>query len=261
MKKADKIFYNGTEKQPLITIVTVVLNDVKSIGKTIESVSLINYPNIEYIVIDGGSTDGTIDVINKNKKNINKFISEVDEGIFYAMNKGVMLAEGEYVNFLNAGDTHMPDFINHNFSEWKNKKIEYCHSNLVLTKYSKRVGIARPNINLKRIRFHLGSPLLHPTILISLKSFKDIGLFNTQYKLAADHDWVLRLLNSKKNGLYIDAELTNFDVDGASNNLKATKESKQILIINGLSKVFAFFAYHYFVFKKSVRSLAKFRNE
>lgn len=259
-KCSDHTFHDK-EMYPLITIVTVVLNDKNNIGKTIDSVSSIIYPNIEYIVIDGGSTDGTVDVIRENDKKITKWISESDGGIFHAMNKGAMLANGRYINFLNSGDRHMPDFMSHDFKEWKKNNIEYCHSNLLLTRNDKNVGVARPYLNKKRLHLHLGSPFLHPTILVSLSAFSEIGFFNTQFKLAADHDWVLKLINSKKNGIYIDRSLTYFDDNGASNNLNATKESKSILISNGLNPFFASVIYALFLIKKFAKSIIKYRNE
>ena len=90
---------------PLITVVTVCFNAVTEIEKTIRSVLAQTYPHIEYIIIDGGSTDGTKQVIEKYADRIDRFVSEPDKGIFDAMNKGISMATGEYVNFMNAGDT------------------------------------------------------------------------------------------------------------------------------------------------------------
>lgn len=90
---------------PLITVITVCYNAVAEIEKTIRSVVGQTYPHIEYIVVDGGSTDGTTDVVKKYADRIDRFVSEPDKGIFDAMNKGIALASGEYVNFMNAGDT------------------------------------------------------------------------------------------------------------------------------------------------------------
>ena len=92
-------------KKPLFSIITVVKNDEKNIQKTITSVLNQEFKNFEYIIIDGKSTDSTISLINKYKNKINYFISEDDEGLYFAMNKGLKLASGEFVVFVNSGDT------------------------------------------------------------------------------------------------------------------------------------------------------------
>jgi glycosyltransferase involved in cell wall biosynthesis len=99
---------------PLITIITVVYNGVADIEKTISSVLGQSYGNIEYIIIDGGSTDGTLDVIRKYDTRIAYWVSEPDRGIYDAMNKGVVLASGDWINFMNAGDTfYGTDVVEH----------------------------------------------------------------------------------------------------------------------------------------------------
>ncbi|RXE60893.1 glycosyltransferase, partial [Muribaculaceae bacterium Isolate-001 (NCI)] len=87
-----------------ITVVTVCYNAVKEIEKTIQSVISQTYDNVEYIIVDGGSTDGTLDIIRKYSSRITRWVSEPDKGIFDAMNKSAHMATGEYINFMNAGD-------------------------------------------------------------------------------------------------------------------------------------------------------------
>ena len=109
-------------KKYKITIVTVVKNSVDKIEKCIQSVINQNYDNIEYIIIDGNSNDGTIDIINKYKDKIDKVIIENDNGIWDAMNKGLKLAKGDIVGFLNSDDTYNQNtlkIVNHYFSNFK----------------------------------------------------------------------------------------------------------------------------------------------
>jgi len=96
-----------TTKYPLVTIITVVYNGIDFLEDTIKSVIAQKYENIEYIIIDGGSTDGTLDIIKKYEEHISLWISEPDKGIYDAMNKGIRLANGEWINFLNAGDSYV----------------------------------------------------------------------------------------------------------------------------------------------------------
>ena len=96
---------------PKISIVTPVFNQVDYIETTIQSVLNQNYPNLEYIVVDGGSTDGTIDIIKKYGSQITKWISEPDQGLYYAMNKGLRLCSGDIVGILNSDDIYYPDTL------------------------------------------------------------------------------------------------------------------------------------------------------
>jgi glycosyltransferase involved in cell wall biosynthesis len=95
---------SNTKKNPKISIVTVVLNDAENIVKTVNSISELTYNNTEYIVIDGGSTDSTLKVIDNFKYLIDKYVSDKDDGLYDAMNKGIELASGEWIIFMNAGD-------------------------------------------------------------------------------------------------------------------------------------------------------------
>ena len=92
-------------ERPLFTIITVVYNCADSIEQTIQSVLSQTCPSMEYIIVDGGSTDGTLEIIERYKTSVTKFISKPDKGIYDAMNRGISMAEGQWVNFMNSGDT------------------------------------------------------------------------------------------------------------------------------------------------------------
>ena len=102
-------------KKPLISIITVIYNDGKKLEETILSILSQTYDNLEFIIIDGSSTDETIDIIKKYEDKIDYWISEKDSGIFDAMNKGILAAKGDYINFMNAGDFFITNFTFNNF--------------------------------------------------------------------------------------------------------------------------------------------------
>jgi glycosyltransferase involved in cell wall biosynthesis len=117
-------------QQPLITVVTVVFNNVTSIEKTILSVLNQSYSNLEYIVIDGGSSDGTLEVIEQYKSRISQYVSEPDQGIYDAMNKGINIATGEWINFMNSGDQFSDeDTLSRVFNSVVPKGIKFIYGN------------------------------------------------------------------------------------------------------------------------------------
>lgn len=128
-----------SKNNPKITVITVCFNDVYHIESTIQSVLSQTYSNIEYIVVDGGSTDGTIEKINKYKTQISKIISEKDSGIYDAMNKGLSISEGEWVNFLNSGDIYADnDVLRDVFSESKLREHNFIYSDFYLLENNKK---------------------------------------------------------------------------------------------------------------------------
>ena len=170
------------DNRPLLTIITVVLNNAAHLQATINSVLRQSYDNIEYIVVDGGSTDGTIDIIKKHAEHITKWISEKDSGIYDAMNKGVKLASGKYVNFLNAGDT----LANNNICSQLAKSIEphgnkeYIYLLSVKRSDGKIINPIFPNF----LR-HYRLPTYHQGIVYPYTSLSNHP-YPTHYKLVGD---------------------------------------------------------------------------
>ena len=123
------------KNNPLISVVTVSYNAVLTIEQTILSVINQTYPHIEYIIIDGGSTDGTVDIIKKYANRIAYWVSEPDKGIYDAMNKGIRTAKGEWINFMNAGDLfYSKDTLEKVFSKSINDNIKVIYGDVMLNK-------------------------------------------------------------------------------------------------------------------------------
>jgi len=185
-------------KKPYFSIVTVVKNDVHNIDKTIKSIISQNYKNFEYIVIDGKSIDGTIIKINKYKAQIKHILSEKDWGIYFAMNKGIKIAKGQVIVFVNSGDLLAKNALGIIFKNFnKHKNIDFVFGT-VKRHYTTKT-IIKSGYNPFRIRYNFDFATSHSTgFFIKLTSLKKVGKFNTKYKYSADYDLYFRVIIKKK---------------------------------------------------------------
>lgn len=173
------------------SIVTIVRNGEQFIGRTIQSVLRQDVGEIEYIVIDGASTDGTLDVINQYRDRISIIVSEPDKGISDAWNKGLALATGDVVGLLNAGDEHYPDAIR--------KAVEAIKAGADLTYGdTELVNDDGQVLRLNRGRFHLwwysaGIGFYHPSCFATKALYDQIGGFDLKLRYAMDTDWIIRV--------------------------------------------------------------------
>lgn len=195
-----------------ITIVTVCYNVVNDIEKTILSVINQTYSNIEYIVIDGGSTDGTVDIIRKYADRIDQWVSEPDGGIYDAMNKGVRLATGEYVNFMNAGDTFFDNDVLRQIFEGKNynEDILYGYHILHFKGGYKPHYPSNPNILNQGMM-----PFCHQSMFTRTQLLREHP-YDTSYKILADYMFAKNLLNSGGTFREIKKFVAVFNVNGIS---------------------------------------------
>jgi len=203
-----------------ISVITVCRNSEETIERTLQSVACQTCKDFEYIVVDGVSTDSTLEIIDKYKSHISKFISEPDKGIYDAMNKGAKMAEGEYIVFLNADDVFIHENVLSLVAEkMKDKKADLFYGDLVfLEKNTGRIN-NRKQDNVNYI-YLCGGMLFHPAIFASKKIFEEIGYFDTKYRIAADYDWILKVVaQNKVTCEYLGMPITMFsDGDGASSN-------------------------------------------
>lgn len=208
---------------PKITIVTVTYNCKDELEKTILSVINQNYQNIEYIIIDGASTDGTLDLIQKYKNNITKVVSEPDKGIYDAMNKAISLATGQWINFLNAGDIYANNNVISNLfylTDIPSKiKILYGQTKLIYQNSKCKFHNTAKLDEIKKV-ISKYQPYTHQAVFYEISNKADC-LFNLKYRICADYDVACRYW--KKYG--IDAYLYNPTIicyykayDGVSTN-------------------------------------------
>lgn len=168
--------------QPKISVVTVCYNAVNDIEKTILSVINQTYPNVEYLIIDGGSTDGTMDVVNRYKDKIDVIVSEPDKGIYDAMNKGARKASGDFVQFLNAGDIlYNKEVLSSLFTNGVGDEIDVLYGDIIYVMSFGRFYKVPEPID----KFNVTFPIAHPASFVKRKLF-DTFEFNTKYRIAAD---------------------------------------------------------------------------
>jgi len=200
-----------------ISIITVVLNDVQHIEYTLQSVLNQNYSNLEYIVIDGGSTDGTVEIIEKYNEKISWWCSESDGGTYDAMNKGVAKSIGDIIGIINSGDFLMPGVLNRVEEKYSENDADILHGNLLrFHEYHEycTYQILKPDSNLSNLLRK--QTIFHPTCFISKELYKKIGLYNTFYKIVADYDFLLRAFECNSHIVHVDKTITGFRAGGVS---------------------------------------------
>lgn len=223
---------------PLVSIITVTYNAKNYLEQTIQSVIAQTYPNIEYIIIDGGSTDGTIDVIKKYDNHIAHWVSEPDRGIYDAMNKGIRLAHGKLIGMVNASDYYEPNTVQRVIEAYQAKpNVGIFHGNINMLNedgsfFKRKVA----DTNLQHLE--TGFSIFHPTFFVAKRVYDTMGLYDTTFRLAADYDFALRCWKAGTEFYHIDSVLSNFRVGGATNQQrqKSLAESKRALINNGISE-------------------------
>lgn len=193
------------QEKPLITVVTVVYNGEKFLEETIFSVIKQTYDNVEYIIIDGGSTDGTLDIIKKYEHAIDYWVSEKDKGIYDAMNKAIDITLGDYIVFINCGDFLEKAQFNDVFDK---KNDDFCDLFIFGYKIKNSFGVK----DFKPIKTRFRFPSSHNSIIYKTSLIKKYP-FELNLQCAADYDQFFKIINSK-NIKYIDKYLTTIRDDG-----------------------------------------------
>lgn len=203
-------FKKSFDDKPLISIITVVFNGEKYLEDTIQSVINQTYGNVEYIIIDGGSTDGTLDIIKKYEDKIDYWVSEKDGGIYDAMNKGIDAASGEWLNFMNGGDEFYDNQVIENIFKNCSYEDEYVIHGKVALMYKNDFIAYYGNT---KIIPHQGA-FFKTQIMKSLK-------FNTVYKIFADGECLNHIQKLEKyKSKFIDMVIANFELGGVGNHPK-----------------------------------------
>ena len=203
-----------------VSIITVCYNSEKTISDTIDSVINQSYYDIEYIIIDGNSTDRTLSKISKFKKNISKIISENDDGIYDALNKGIRLATGDIIGILHSDDAfYDSDIIKKIVKIFTSKNtVDLLWGDVVFINKNNKIKRVYSGKNINRKSFKIGIMPPHPSVFIKADVYKKYGSFNTKYKIASDYDFLYRLIVLNKiKCYYIPCILVKMKLGGLSN--------------------------------------------
>ncbi|MFN9451333.1 MAG: glycosyltransferase family 2 protein [Rubrivivax sp.] len=180
-----------------VSIITVAYNSAATIRDTIESVRAQEHPNIEHIVVDGVSSDGTVDIVRSYGSDIAHFISEPDTGIYDAMNKGIALATGEVVGILNSDDLYAhSQVISHVVAALERSSADCCFADLVYVSGTQLDKVVRyySSASFHPGRFAWGWMPAHPTVFLKRRAYEAHGVFRTDFRIAADFELMIRFL-------------------------------------------------------------------
>lgn len=242
--------------RPLISVITVVKNDKEGLERTLNSAVKQLYKRLELVVIDGGSVDGTVEVIQKYKNDITYTVSEADKGTYDAMNKGIQNAKGDYVLFLNAGDYFFsPSSLDSFFTVASFEDLIY--GDILFVDGNKTVERKYPDI--LDFYFFTGTTLPHPGTLIRRELFAKYGLYNTSMRITADWAFFLDLV-AKHGATYrhVPTMISCFVLGGLSSDSEKVREEKD----HYLSTNYAFYYSKYVLlrsYEKRIKAINKSR--
>lgn len=201
--------------KPILSVITIVYNNVGDIERTMFSVLNQTYKNIEYIIIDGKSSDGTLDVIKRYESRIAKLFSEKDEGIYDAMNKGLAAATGDYVIFMNSGDEFYDnDTVSAVFATDENADIYYGETEMIAgngQSLGQRRHKAPEDFNWRSFKF--GMSVSHQAIYIKRSLAEP---YDSRYQLSADIDWIIRAAKKANKIVNVNRYVAKYLVGGMS---------------------------------------------
>lgn len=245
-----------------ISIITVVYNNVATLGDTIESVLAQDYANIEYIIVDGQSTDGTVELVRSYGKRIHRFISEKDNGLYDAINKGISLASGDVIGLLHSDDLfYKASAVSQIVEAFQQNAVDSVYADLHYVHKDQTWKVIRNwrSGTYERERFRRGWMPPHPTFYVRRSVYEQYGLYDTDFKSAADYELMLRYLYKHNiSTFYIQDTLIKMRVGGASNHsllnrIKANREDYIAWKKNNLSPRF------YTRILKPLRKVAQYR--
>lgn len=245
-----------------ISIITIVLNQKDLIEQTIKSVVEQEEVDIEYIVIDGGSTDGTVEIIKSYNQHIHCFVSEPDGGIYQAINKGISFATKPLVGLIHCGDFYEKNVLKNVYNEYLKTNADIIYGNIdIREQVGDNIISHFPIANHLLLRNKMS--IFHPSCFISLKTYQEFGVYDVGYRLAADYEYLLKLFVNGCRFVYLPDVVAVFNAEGLSSksfNLSLKENTKIRAKYNGKLNAFVYFVRKsvtnfYFSFRKQLITL------
>ena len=244
-------FKKSFPDRPLASIITVVYNGEAYLEETIQSVINQTYDNVEYIIIDGGSSDGTVDIIKKYDDKIDYWVSEKDAGIYDAMNKGLRLASGLTVGIINADDFYVKNAVEESIKALLRSDADYTIGNV--KKLPSNIVVS-PLFPLNSALYQ-GMMYPHISAFIKREIYKKVGLFDTRYKVSADFDMALRIHTHGFKAVYVQQTIGCIQEGGVSDDERTKKENMCIAVAHGRNPLFAKTLYLYYRISSRLQKL------
>ena len=225
--------HNTPKTKMKLSIITINYNDCSGLKKTIESVWRQTARNeIEHIVVDGGSTDGSADYLQANTEKVNHWVSEPDKGIYNAMNKGIRMAHGEYIQILNAGDCLAADNVTERMlaalaEHSQEQSVDILYGNMLRVDSRGRV-IGKSGEVGRSLRQYYAATLNHDCAYIRRALFDEYGLYDENLRIVSDWKWYLQAIGlGKVAPIYVDIDVTLFDCGGISETNLALRQTER----------------------------------
>ena len=243
-----------------VSIITATFNSASTIADTMQSVGEQDYPLIDHIIVDGASTDHTLQIIKEFAHHIS-VISEKDEGIYDAMNKGIRAAKGDIIGILNSDDLYTDPYVISTIVDvFQDPAVQCCYADLQYIDYrnAKRVTRVWKSGYYKSSSFYWGWMPPHPTFFVRKSVYEQLGLYNHNMRSAADYEMMLRLLlNHQLKAAYIPKIIVKMRTGGVSNasvlnRIRANREDREAWRVNGLKPWF------FTLYLKPLRKITQF---
>lgn len=243
-----------------ISIITITFNSEKTVRSTLESIRKQNYPDLEYIVIDGGSTDNTLSIINEFSDIVDVLISEKDNGISDAMNKGIRYATGELIGIIHSDDMLEDEALLVLNDAWDGRTDVYYGDATVCNEIGEKTHILKSNSDLTKMPYQFC--MAHPAVFVTKKCYDENGLFDLKYRCAMDYDLLLRFFRANVVFKHINKSLAIYRLGGTNQKYRrrTIDEICQVSIANGGNRFIANWIRIVKVIKDSVRPLFRHAN-